>query len=705
MNLFNKLDNQELERGKELKKLLNNASNAYYNMKTQNDLLMSDVEYDKLYEEYETLEKKFPELKDENSPTVRVGAEIVSSLEKVNHLSPLLSINLKAKTEEKLRQWYRGLGGNGVEILVQPKFDGLTIDVVYKIMSVLEELEATLDYGATRGNGYIGEVITHNIKTIKSIPDKIKSKDTLEVRGEGIIYVSDFWEKWSKDYSNPRNLVAGTLRQLDGNECAKKKPDVIFYDLGVNSMNFSTDVEQLEYLKSLGFKTAPYIIVDNEDELVKVCETRMNGLIPIENGFNVLKTDNEVTDIMCDGLVLKVNDLALRNKLGMTEKGPRYAFAWKFKSLYASTTLRKVEVGVGRTGKITPVAIFDPINLGGVTVTNATLNNYEFIDKILLVDNEGNTLQENYGVKLNDTILIERSNDVIPRVIGVVSRNENSIGIDIPNICPTCGESISKIGALHICENINCPDRLKGSLELFVSRDAMNIVDMGIKNIDLFVDKEYIKNLLDIYSLKNHREEIVSIKGFGAKKIDKILKSIEESKNAEFNRVLYSLGIPSIGRRASKTLCKHFKNIDNLIAASKEELLSIEDVGPETTKAIKYFFNNQKNIDTIEGLKSLGLKFEIEEVVGNSNSLQGMTFVITGTIENMGRKDIQNLIELHGGKSVGSVSKKTSVVIIGEDAGSKQTKAENLKNSGEPIKLIYGHDEFVEFLKGYGINI
>lgn len=381
------------------------------------------------------------------------------------------------------------------------------------------------------------------------------------------------------------------------------------------------------------------------------------------------------------------------------------SISWKFKSLYAATTLQKVEVGVGRTGRVTPVAIFEPINLGGVTVTNATLNNYEFIDQIPLVDNEGNILQENYSVKINDTILVERSNDVIPRIIGVVARGNNPVDIEVPSVCPTCGEEIIKIGALHVCENINCPDRLRGSLELFVSRDAMNIVDMGEKNIDLFIEKGYIKNLLDIYSLKNYREEIVQIKGYGARKIDKILKSIEDSKNAEFNRVLYSLGIPSIGRRASKNLCKHFKNIDKLIGASEEELLSLEDVGPETTKAIKDFFNNQKNIDTINGFKALGLKFEVEEVAGSSNSLQGMTFVITGTIENMGRKDIQNLIELHGGKSVGSVSKKTSVVIIGEDAGSKQTKAETLKNSGEPIKLIYGYSGLVDFLKGYGINI
>lgn len=687
---------KNLQKGIELKEKLNLAAKAYYEMNSQEDLLMSDAEYDKLYEEYVELEKQYPELRDEKSPTILVGAEVVSKLEKVKHLSPLLSINLKAKSSEKLRQWYKGLGGDGVEVLIQPKFDGLTVDVVYE--------NQDLKYGATRGNGYIGEVITHNIKTMTSIPTKISDDNILEVRGEGIMYVSEFWKKWSNEYSNPRNLVAGTLRQLDNKECAKKQPDVIFYDLGVNSMNLQKDTEQLDYLKSLGFKTTPYIVVNNEEDLVKACENRMNGLIPIENGFNVLKTDGEVTDVMCDGLVLKVNDLALRDKLGMTEKGPRWAFAWKFKSLYSKTTLNDVVIGVGRTGRITPVAIFDAINLGGVSVTNATLNNYDFINQIPLVDNEGNILEENYGVKVNDTILVERSNDVIPRIIGVVSRGKNPFDVIEPHFCPSCGNAIAKIGALHMCENINCPDRLKGSIELFVSRDAMNITDMGIKNIDLFVDKGYIKNILDIYSLKDYREEIMSTKGYGAKKIDKILKSIEESKNAEFNRVLYSLGIPSIGRRASKTLCNHFKNIDNLIAAKEEELMSIEDIGPETTKCIIDFFLNENNLETIKSLKDLGLNFEVEEVSGSSNVFEGMTFVITGTLKES-RKYYENLIELNGGKKTGSVSKKTSVVIIGEDAGSKETKARELILKGEPLKLIEGHDQFVEFMNSYNLNI
>lgn len=310
--------NKNLQKGIELKEKLNLAAKAYYEMNSQEDLLMSDAEYDKLYEEYVELETQYPELRDENSPTILIGAEVVSKLDKVKHLSPLLSINLKAKSSEKLRQWYKGLGGDGIEVLIQPKFDGLTVDVVYE--------NQDLKYGATRGNGYIGEVITHNIKTMTSIPTKIFNKNILEVRGEGIMYVSEFWKKWSNEYSNPRNLVAGTLRQLDNKECAKKQPDVIFYDLGVSPTNLSKDTEQLLYLKSLGFKTTPYIVVNNEEDLVKACESRMNGLIPIENGFNVLKTDGEVTDVMCDGLVLKVNDLALRDKLGMTEKGPRWAF-------------------------------------------------------------------------------------------------------------------------------------------------------------------------------------------------------------------------------------------------------------------------------------------------------------------------------------------------------------------------------------------
>lgn len=691
MNLFT----GQLNRGKELKEILNKASKAYYGYNGEDSSsLLSDEEYDALYNEYVELEKQFPELNDTNSPTKLVGAEVVSELEKVNHLSPLLSINLKSQNEEDLRKWYRGLGGNGIEIIVQPKFDGLTVDLVYN---------NALTYGATRGNGYIGELITHNIKTISSIPSKIDFDGLFEVRGEGILYMSDFMERF-KEYSNPRNLAAGTLRQLDSSLCAAKNPDVVFYDLGKCDKQFTTDVEQIEFIKSLGFKTAPYILVDNEDDLVSVCISRMNGMIPLVNGFNVLETEGDVTDIMCDGLVLKVNDIALREKLGFTQKGPRFASAFKFKSLTAITTLKEVISNTRRTGRIAPVAIFDEINLGGVSITNATLNNYDFINSLPLVNEEGEILELNYGVKIGDEILVSRSNDVIPKVIGVIRRGIETKDIIAPEICSTCGGPIIKDGALHFCENINCKSRLKGSLELFVSRDAMNIMDFGLKNIDLFVDREYIKSIVDVYSLKEHRDEITKIKGYGVRKVDKILKSIEGSKEQPFERVLYSLGISSVGKRMSKTLIKKYNNIDNLIAATRESLLEVEDVGPETADKIIHFFSNAKNIEMINQLREIGLCFEAVEEKGSSIKLQGKSFVITGTLSNS-RNYYANIIEKNGGKVAGSVSKKTFAVVIGEDAGSKETKARTLVASGAAIRLVEGDNAFVELMKEFDIEI
>lgn len=704
---MNNLFSNFLERGQELKKRLNTASKVYYGMKLDEgevDESLGDKEYDRLYDEYVELEKQFPELRDENSPTIKIGATVVSILKKIKHLTPLLSITIKTKKEKDIRKWYRSVGGNGVVVLIQPKFDGLTVDVLFKTL---------MDYAATRGNGYIGEIITHNIRTIKSIPKKITYDGKLEVRGEGILYFSEFMEKWSDQFSNARNLAAGTLRQLDSSFCKEKNPDVIFYDIGVCDKSFKTDVEQLEFLKSQGFKTTPYICVDNEDDLVKVCLSRMNGMVPLVDGFNVLKTDSDVTDIMCDGLVLKVNDLELRKKIGVTQKGPKWAAAFKFESLKAITTLEDIEVNTTRIGKQAPTGIISPVNLGGVTIKRATLNNYDFINSLPLVDKDGNILQENYGVKFFDEVLIERSNDVIPKIIGVISRgkqrydsngNEINTNIEPPKYCKSCGGEIVKNGAHYFCDNINCSNRLLGNLELFVSRDALNIKDFGPKVIETLVEKGFIKSFEDIYSLEKYSKEISDLKGFGLKKVDKILKSIENSKSQSFENVLTAIGILNVGKKTAKDLAEHFKSIDKLISASETELLSIPDIGLETASSIIHFFHNQKNLDMIEKLKSKGLCFEIEEKVGGSDKLKDLSFVITGTLD-YDRNWYKDLLELHGGSVKGSVSKKTSVVIIGEDAGSKEDKARELKDQGFPIILLEGHDAVVDFLKEKGINI
>lgn len=780
----------EIQYGNELKKKIQQYDHAYYVLAKP---LISDAEYDRLYKEYENLEKQYPELKTPDSPTQRVGSEPLTKLEKFEHQTPLLSIDQKAKTVEALTKFYQDCGGDGTEILVQPKADGLTGNVNYAPVESeifkqfypdfsVEQAEngAYLVNGATRGNGYIGELITENIKTIKSVPLHIPFHGHLEVRGEIIMSYREFVKNFSEEFSNPRNLASGTIRQLDPKLVAKRKPDLIFYDIGECDKTFSKDTERLAFLKEQGFPVMPYKIVNNLNDLIETCFSYMDGNIQIIDGFNVLTMEG-YPDMVCDGLVLKVNDLAVRDELGMTSKGPKWAFAFKFKSLNAETTLKEIIYQVGRTGKITPVAVFEEVNLGGTRVNRATLNNLDYIrtlgptppdvEEILLdeengqisfeINREKKTVQqlvkivttnkkhtmfevlctdgskylfpnrselaaafdktpsfpsvgfdeknkvseEYYSLMLGDSITIERSNDVIPRIIGInyLNRKDRTVQhIEFPTHCPTCGSELEEIYPLHFCPNIDCPDRLKGSLQHFASRDAMDIVGLGESLISLFVDKGYLTSIKDIYTLGRYREEILELEGFGERKVNKLLEAIETSKTREFWRVLYALGIREVGKSMAKTLAKHFKSIGNLIDATDDELRQVEDVGDVTIESIRRFFSHEKNLELLDFLESQGLNME-DDTETVSNCLEGLTFVITGTLydgdKKISRGDVQKIIEDNGGKCSGSVSKKTHVVIIGEDAGSKEAKARDLVSKGAPIALLEGYTAFQDFLK------
>lgn len=781
--------NNIIEYAKELKRKIKEYDHAYYVL---NNPLISDAEYDRLYKEYENLEKQYPELKTPDSPTQRVGAEPLSKLEKITHKTPLLSIDQKAKSVEALTKFYQDCGGDGVEVLIQPKADGLTGDVNYAPVDSEEFLKfmgssvnvnglengSYLIYGATRGNGYIGELITENIRTIKSVPLHIPFNGYLEVRGEIIISYNSFIKNFSDEYSNPRNLASGTIRQLDSRLVAERKPDIVFFDIGKCDKEFTEDTERLEFLKSQGFKVMPTKVVNNLKDLIETCTSYFDGNIKIKDGFNVLDIQ-DYPDMVCDGLVIKVNNLALREDLGMTAKGPKWAFAYKFKSLKAKTVLKQVICQVGRTGKLTPVGVFDEVNLGGTKVTRATLNNIDYIKNLgptppdveeILIDGFNGTVSfelegkkhtvqkvvryvstdnkhtmymvvtaenkhimfpqrteldtmfskklkfqsiefkeisvepSHFYMKIGDSITIERSNDVIPRVIGInyLERDkENVKDFEFPTVCPTCGSELEEIYPQHFCPNIDCPDRLKGSLQHFVQRDAMDIVGLGASLIDLFVEKGYLKSLKDIYTLTRYRDEILQLEGFGEKKVEKLFEAIEESKKREFWRVLYGLGIREVGKSMAKTLAKHFKSMENLIIATEDELRKVEDVGDATIQEIKHFFSNEKNLEIIDFLEAQGIKM-CDDTVSESNCLAGMTFVITGTLYKDGvkitRDAVQKMIEDNGGKASGSVSQKTSVVIIGEDAGSKETKARELVKKGAPIILLEGYEAFEEFL-------
>lgn len=775
-----------IQYGNELKEKIKQYDHAYYVLKHP---LISDAEYDRLLKEYENLEKLYPELKTPDSPTQRVGAEPLSKLEKFDHKTPLLSIDQKSKTIEALRKFYEDCGGDGVELLIQPKADGLTGNLNYAPADSNEfhqfigdakgtECGSYLVNGATRGNGYTGELITENIRTIKSVPLRIPFNGHLEVRGEIVISYNSFLKNFSDEYSNPRNLAAGTIRQLDSRLVAQRKPEIIFFDVGQCDEEFQKDTERLNFLKKQGFMVMPTRVVDNLQDLIDVCLSYYDRQIVVKDGFNVLDISG-YPDMVCDGLVIKVNDLSLREDLGMTSKGPKWAFAFKFKSLNAKTILRDIIYQVGRTGKLTPVAVFDEVNLGGTKVTKATLNNEDYMrtlgptppdveeietdepngtmrfewngkehdivriaryvtaDKkhamffVKTVANESILFPEraelktaflkqskfpdikfeekeinpsDFYLKLGDSITIERSNDVIPRVIGInykERQNDKVEDIVFPSVCPTCGSELEVIYPQHFCPNIDCPDRLKGSLQHFAQRDAMDIVGMGSSIIELFVNEGFVISIKDIYTLSKHKDSLLELEGFGKRKVENLLKAIEDSKTREFWRVLYALGIREVGKSMAKTLAKHFKSMEKLIDATEEELRQVEDVGDATIQEIHSFFSNPKNLEIIDFLEAQGLKME-DDTKAISDCFTGMTFVITGTLyqgdKKISRNDVQKIIEENGGKVSGSVSKKTSVVIIGEDAGSKEKKARDLVEKGTPIILLEGYEAFEKFL-------
>ncbi|QUH22076.1 NAD-dependent DNA ligase LigA [Alkaliphilus sp. B6464] len=810
---MNKKIELELELGIELKEKIKTYDHAYY---VENKQLVSDAEYDRFMEQYIELEKKHPELKTSDSPTQRVGSDPLSNVPKKTHTTPLLSIENKGKTERDIRKWYEDCGGNGTKILIQPKFDGATVNVSYEDQIYVDAVK--------RGNGYIGDLITENVKTIRSVPMAISYNEQLEVRGEGIMYCTPFFEKYSKqnggDYSNPRNLASGTLGLLDPKLVAERKPDIVFFDIGVCKEEFQYDEDRLEWLKSLGFKVTPYKTVDNIDDLLATCMSYFDGKIAEKNGFNILNTDGNVTDILCDGLVLKVSELSKRDELGMTARGPKWAFAFKFKSLTVETVVEDVVIQVGRTGKHTPVGCVNGF-IGGTHIQRVTLNNlgyirtlppapYDDIDSIvfkthdgeygeidlefypapdksdkflekhrflvtdtgkysidsiddllevtnklvviikgeemvvdsieklrtidlskeiykinlgdktfilrkseilevafeLYVNGDSKTVEvilpeEYFHLKLNDTVVLERSNDVIPRIIGIryEKRTGNEKDIVWPENCPTCGEPLEELYPLHFCNSLNCPDRLKGSLLHFASRDAMNIDGLGTSIVELFVDRGYLKDLTDIYILSMYEEEILSIKGFGKRKLTKLYNAIEDTKNRELHQLIYSLGIREVGRTMSKTLAKHFKVLDILMKATYDELVQIKDIGDVAATEIVHFFKSPSNIALINQLKLIGLNMQ-DNTKEDSDIFKGKIFVITGTLKES-RNYYKDIIEKNGGKVSGSVSKKTTIVLIGEDAGSKEATARQLVEEGYPIKLVEGHDDFIKLLQGF----
>ena len=652
----------------EIRALLEKYNYEYYVLDNPS---VSDAEYDRLMQELILLEKENPEYQSPLSPSQRVGGLVQDEFAKVTHKRMMLSL-ANAFNEDDLRDFDKKVreitGLDKVTYMAEMKIDGLGMSLVYR---------GNLQYAATRGNGTTGEDVTANVITIKSIPSHIRLNDDFEVRGEVFMPKKSLErlnaqrkETGESLFANARNAAAGSIRQLDSAIAASRGLDAFWYYF-VNASDFGVRYhsEALKMVDDLGFKTNP--------------ERRLcNGI------EEVLKYIDEYTEKRSslaydiDGIVIKVDDMALYDKLGYTAKTPRWAIAYKFPPEEVITKLEDIIFTVGRTGKITPNAVLSPVRVAGSVVQRATLHNEDFI-----IDKD---------LKIGDYVIIRKAGDVIPEVVGPVKdrRQGNEIPFEMITNCPVCGSPLIRKDAMHFCLNPECDARQIEAIIHFSSKDAMDIEGLGEKVAEQFFNQGFFKNVCEIYDLGQYREEIINLDGWKSKSIDNLLVAIEKSKENSLERVLFGLGIKEVGAKMAKTLARKYQNIDNLIAASEEELLEIPDVGPIVARSIINYFSNERNINLVNALKERGLNFNyLGSTTAAANSyFSGKTVVLTGTLSKYGRKEATEILENLGAKVTGSVSKATDVVIAGEEAGSKLDKAQALGIT------VLNEDEFLSLL-------
>ncbi|WP_338560584.1 NAD-dependent DNA ligase LigA [Paraclostridium sordellii] len=638
----------------ELIDLINYHSNKYYNEDTPE---ISDFEYDSLMKELMKIETEHPELKREDSPSTRVGGKPLDKFNQVTHKIPMLSLS-NAYSAQDLRDFdkrVRESVNKDVEYVVEFKIDGLSVGLTY--------VDGVFKTGATRGNGVIGEDITQNLKTVKTIPLKIDDKEEIIVRGE--VYISkENFEKINEQqeenglqlFANPRNLAAGTLRQLDSKLTAKRPLDIFIFNLEyMQNEKFKTHSQSLEYLSNLGFKVSPNF---------KICKTIEDVIEHIEY-WTINRSD---LSFEIDGMVIKVNDLEEREQMGYTAKSPRWAIAYKFPAEQKKTKLKDIIVEVGRTGTITPTAILEPVRLAGTVVARATLHNEDYINE--------------KDIRIGDTVLVQKAGDIIPQVVEVIKedRTGDEIKFHMPEKCPVCHEPTVRLEgeAAVKCINMSCPAQIRRGIIHFASRDAMNIDGLGESIISLLLDNKIIKDVADLYYIK--KEDIVNLERLGEKSATNLINAIEKSKNNDLYRLINGLGIKYIGVKGAKVLAKSFKSLDDIINSSIEELTNLEEFGEVMADSVVEFFKEDKNIVVINKLKEVGVNIlsSNSEDNGLANIFDKMKIVLTGTLPTLKRNDAKELIEARGGKATSSVSKSTTFVLAGEEAGSKLTKANEL---------------------------
>lgn len=649
------------ERITELREKIKKYSEYYY---SKNESLISDVEFDLLLKELKGLEEKYPEYIEKNSPTEIVGAINLreTKFQKVTHKKPMLSLS-NTYNEGEIAEYIERIkklvpNEENLEYALELKLDGLSLSVQYE--------NGKLVRAVTRGDGTVGEDVTENILEIESIPKNLNKNVTIEIRGEVVLPISKFNELNKKRieeneevFANPRNAASGTLRQLDSSIIKERGLDAYFYFLvDAKEYGIKTHSESIAYLESLGIKTTGVCeVLKNSKELIREIE--------------IWGEKRENLDYETDGMVIKVNNIDLWERLGSTTKSPRWAIAFKFPAKQVTTKILGVTWQVGRTGKVTPVAELEEVELSGSRVKRASLHNYQEIER--------------KDIRVGDTVFIEKAAEIIPQVVKSVKEVRTGIEIVIsePTNCPICNSLVVREeGQVDIkCSNPICPGKIEGELIYFVSRDAMNIAGFGSKIVENMLRLGFIKNIVDIYELKNHREELEKLEKMGKRSVENLLNAIEASKQREYSKVLCALGIPFIGKTSARLLAEASQNIDRLMQMNIEELMSVEGIGDKMAQAIYDFFRDDEKIKLIKGLKSHGLTFAVEEkeeLPEEERVFSGKTFLFTGTLKNFTRNEIKEQIEKLGGKNLSAVSKNLDYLIVGEKAGSKLKKAQEL---------------------------
>lgn len=652
----------------ELIKIINKASEEYY---TNDNPTITDQEYDDYYHELEKLEQQYPELIREDSPTKRVGGKIIDEFKKVSHEIPMMSLG-DIFSEDEIFEFDQRIKKTipNPTYVCELKIDGLSVSLLYE--------NGKLIRGATRGNGIVGEDITHNVETIKSIPLIINDKRRIEVRGEIYMPKKSFnklnqerQEKGESLFANPRNAAAGSVRQLDSKIAAKRNLSTFIYHLpSSDDFNIKYHHESLSFMKELGFVVNPNIkIADNVNEVINYVKewTEKRESLPYE----------------IDGIVIKVDKIEDQKKLGYTSRTPKWAIAYKFPAVEVLTKIKNIEFCVGRTGKITPRADLDPVHLAGSIIKSVTLHNEDYIKE--------------KDIMINDTIVLHKAGDVIPEVVKVLK--ERRTGIEIPfkmiKNCPICNSKLEKkeTEANYFCPNPNCDARNIEGLIHFSSRETMNIEGFGESIVEDFYNEGYLKTICDYYTLYNHKEDLKELEGFGEKSINNLLQNIEKSKENSLEKLLFALGIRYIGKKTAKILAINYKNIDKLMNAEYEDLVKIQDIGEVIADSVYKFFKEQKNIKTINELKLLGVNMEYKGNENIDDNFNNKTFVLTGTLSRLTRDEASIEIENRGGKVTSSVTKKTDYVIVGENPGSKYQKAKDLNIN------ILNEEEFLNMLE------